>query len=189
MARINLLPWREKKRQQEKKQFVLMLVLCSAIAVFCVILMNHYYANLIVKQKARNHSLHHEIALYDRQIEEIKNLKKARDILISRSVVLKKLRTTQILVAHLFDELTAVIPAGIYLDKITGELTRVKVSGYAQSTDYVSQLIKNVARNVWFRQPILNEIKSIKVTRKRTRNQFRLTFMLTAPFSDKSSDD
>ncbi|EHL31526.1 PilN domain-containing protein [Legionella drancourtii] len=122
MTRINLLPWREQKREKEKKLFTLFLLVGVAIASFIVFLLNYYASNLVNNQISRNQMLQQEIAVYDRQIREIKNLEKVRSMLVSRMSVVRNLQSTRTLMVHLLDELIKVTPSGVYLSKIEGKI-------------------------------------------------------------------
>ncbi|HEL8420035.1 TPA: pilus assembly protein PilN, partial [Legionella pneumophila] len=74
MTEINLLPWREQKREQEKKLFTTMLLIGIIIAAAIVFLMNSYVSHLISNQMNRNQILQKEITALDEQIKEIKAL-------------------------------------------------------------------------------------------------------------------
>lgn len=187
MTRINLLPWREKKREQEKKLFTTMLCASIASAVFVVFLINYYASNLVSNQMARNQKLQQEIAALDRQIAEIKGLEKVRGMLLSRMAVVRNLQSTRTLMVHLFDELIKIMPSGIVLAKIEGKNTVISLSGYSESNTYVSQVMKNIENNEWIHNPVLNEIKKTEDKKQPADNQFKLTFMLGPVYQVKGT--
>lgn len=178
MTRINLLPWREQKREKEKKLFTLFLLVGVAIASFIVFLLNYYASNLVNNQISRNQMLQQEIAVYDRQIREIKNLEKVRSMLVSRMSVVRNLQSTRTLMVHLLDELIKVTPSGVYLSKIEGKNNIISLSGYAESNTYVSQEMKNIENDEWLHNPVLSEIKKMDDKTQPADNEFKLTFVL-----------
>jgi type IV pilus assembly protein PilN len=178
MTHINLLPWREQKREQEKKLFTTMLVACVAVAGAIVFLINCYASNLVGNQITRNQMLQQEIAVYDAQIKEIKNLEKVRNMLISRMSIVRNLQSTRTLMVHLFDELINVTPSGIYLTRIEGKNNLITLTGFSQSNTYVSQEMKNIEESDWIHNPILNEIKKMDDKQQPENNEFKLIFAL-----------
>lgn len=189
MTQINLLPWRELKREQEKKLFATMLLGCVVAAAFIVFLINSYASGLVSNQITRNQMLQKEINDMDAQLREIKNLEKAREMLISRMSIVQHLQSTRTLMVHLFDELIKVTPSGIYFTKVEGKNDTISVTGYTESNTFVSVLMKNIENNDWLHNPVLSEIKSEennKTNEKEknpiAKNEFKLTFILAPQF-------
>lgn len=77
MTRINLLPWREKKRAQAKKLFTLMIALCALSGFFIVFAVNYYVSKSVEKQTIRNQLIQKEINSQEEQIKKIDKIKKA----------------------------------------------------------------------------------------------------------------
>ncbi|KTD03238.1 PilN domain-containing protein [Fluoribacter gormanii] len=189
MTQINLLPWRELKREQDKKLFMTMLLVCIVFAAFVVFLINSYATGLVSNQVLRNQMLQKEINAMDAQIKEIKNLQKTREMLISRMSIVQHLQSTRTLMVHLFDELINVIPAGIYFTQIEGKNDVISVTGYAESNTFVSMLMRNIENNEWLHDPVLSEIKredkdkdKDKNKQESAENEFKLTFVLAPQF-------
>ena len=62
MTRINLLPWREEQRQEQKKQFAIMAVMSCVLAAAIVGLIHFQMQSKIDYQLSRNNFLTQEIA-------------------------------------------------------------------------------------------------------------------------------
>lgn len=177
MTEINLLPWREQKREQEKKLFTTMLLIGIIIAAAIVFLMNFYVSHLISNQTNRNQILQKEITALDEQIKEIKALKQIREGLISRMSIVQNLQSIRTLMVHLFDELVRIIPPGIYITKIQREHDVITLWGYSESNTSVSILMRNIDADVWIQNPILTEIKNVEL-KQSPNNEFKLSFVL-----------
>lgn len=177
MVEINLLPWREQKRQREKKLFIKWLMISSSIALVIVFSLNYHIVLLRKNQYVRNQILQQEIIIYDSQIKEANTLKKEKRRLISQISVVQNLQATRILLVHLLDELTKIVPSGIYFAQIKGYENVISVFGYAESNTDVSLVLQNIEHNTWIHNPILNEIKAVK-KKQVARNRFKLTFIL-----------
>ena len=75
MIRINLLPHREEKRKAKRQQFYVLLGLVSVLAGLIVFLGYTVIGGYISAQEEKNDFLKKEIAVLDKQIEQIKRLK------------------------------------------------------------------------------------------------------------------
>lgn len=185
MAEINLLPWRELKREQEKKNFVILLISAVIVAIAVVFLMNYYFNGLLDQQTRRNQRLQTEITLLDKQIEAIKELKKMREGLIARMKIVQELQATRTLTVHLFDELIKVLPNGVYLTNVKRTDNKVVLQGYTESNGDISVLMRNIQNNPWLHAPKLTEIKKSKETENKDKtdnnennNEFSLSIIL-----------
>lgn len=178
MTEINLLPWREKQREQEKKWFTAVLstgVVAAAVLVFFI---NYYAGYLVDNQTIRNQMLQKQITELDKQIVEIRNLKESRAALISRMLIIRNLQATRVLMVHLFDELIKIIPSGIYVTKLERKDDIITIWGFAESNTNVSILMNNIEHDVWIKNPALTEIKRADEKKHAANNEFSLSFIL-----------
>ena len=177
MIRINLLPHREEKRKARRQQFyaftVLVLLLVGAIWFVGF----GYINNLIETQAAKNEFLKREIAVLDKQIEEIKKLKEQTEALLARKQVIESLQANRSETVHLLNELVKRLPEGTYLRSIRQDQQRITLIGMAQSGARVSTLMQNLDASPVLSQPVLVEIKAAEVG-KRRMSQFTLTVQL-----------
>lgn len=178
MTEINLLPWREAKREQEKKDFLTLLLGAALLGVGIVMLVNYYVNDLVSLQTARNQKLQDEINIFNKQIIEIKQLKTIRTSLISRMKIVQGLQARRTLTVHLFDELIKITPDGIYLTQVKREGDKVTVQGYSESNTNVSILMRNIEKSFWIQEPLLTEIKKNKEAETVVNQEFILSFIL-----------
>lgn len=178
MTDINLLPWREKKREREKKEFLFMAlsgIVFSAMVIFCV---NYYALSLVENQRHRNQRLESEIIRLDLQIKEIKDLKKLRSALIARMNIVRNLQATRKLTVHLLDEVISILPDGIYLYQMSRAGNKVTLLGHAESNANISELMRGIERSIWTERPELTEIKRTEKDSQRVENDFKLSFIM-----------
>lgn len=185
MTHINLLPWRELKRQQEKKNFIVLMASAVTLTFLLMIMINYYCNSLFYAQTARNQRLQTEITTYDKQINAIKSLKKMRSALIAHMKIIQELQATRTLTVHLFNELIDVLPDGVYLTSVSRIKNKITLKGYTESNSNVSILMRNIENNPWLHLPKLAEIKKNKDTDNKKRdpnnpddNEFSLTVTL-----------
>lgn len=100
MAQINLLPWREERRQELKKAFLASLALVLALGAGLVLLADRVVNSQIEHQAARNQYLVENIKVLDKQVAEIRDLQKRRNQLLDRMRVIQELQGNKIGRAH-----------------------------------------------------------------------------------------
>lgn len=178
MTDINLLPWREAKREQEKKLFIIILCAGFFSSVIFVMLFNYCVARLGDAQSQRNQRLKNEIALLDKSLKTIANLKKERLILIARMQVVEELESTRPLTIHLFDEVIKIMPPGVVINKIERQGNNVTILGNAESNSNISEVMRNIEKSEWIQDPELTEIKKSTEVKQALDNEFKLSFVL-----------
>jgi type IV pilus assembly protein PilN len=178
VIRINLLPHREERRKAQRQQFFVLAGLVALLAGVVWFAGFSIISNRIDQQVAKNVFLKQEIALLDKQIEEIKKLKEQTDSLLARKQVIEALQANRSETVHLFNVLARQLPSGIYLRSIKQEQQKITLIGYAQSNARVSTLMHNLDDSPVLERPVLIEIKATMVG-KRRMNEFKLTIFLT----------
>lgn len=185
MIRINLLPHREEKRKSRREQFyalsALMLVLGGVIWFMGYSIINGY----ISSQDGKNAFLKSEIAVLDKQIDEIKKLKEQTDALLARKQIIESLQANRAETVYLFNELAKQVPAGIYLRSVKQTGTKVTLNGFAQSSARVSTLMRNLDESPLLEMPRLAEIKASTVDKRRL-NEFTLSVSFVRQMADSA---
>lgn len=188
MVRLNLLPWREARRQHQKRLFVihgmiaLLVTLGAAIASYIVI------DGLILYQESRNDFLVAEIAKLDSKINEIKEVEKKKADLLARMDIIQELQYIRPEVVHLFDEIVTAIPDGVFLTGIKQSGRNVVLEGRAQSYGRISDLMSNIKASAWITNPTLTIIKDQDKS-DRGLSQFELQFQQQRPPAPKPEED
>jgi type IV pilus assembly protein PilN len=159
MAHINLLPWREERRQERQQQFIAALIagfVFAAVVLYGAIL---YADSLLDEQNARNTFLQTEISKLDVKIAEIKTIDSEREKLLARMNVIQELQSSRPKVVKVFDALVRSVPEGIHLEKVERQGETLTINGVAQSNARVSVFMRNLDNNEEFDNPDLTVIQ------------------------------
>ncbi len=187
---INLLPWREELRQEQKKQFGILTGLMMFLAAAIIGLIHIQMVTKIDYQLSRNKFMSSEISKLDEEIAEISELRKIRRSLVERMEVIQDLQRSRPSIVHLFTEIVSTVPNGVYLESLTQTGSNLLMNGQAESNARVSTYMRNLDASDWLKAPNLSviEIEDIKVNRIST---FTLTVKQTSPDAneDEVSDD
>ena len=197
MAKINLLPWREERRQELLKDFLTMLVFAAFCAVVTILLVHLYHSQLIDRQNARIEFIDKRIDEVDKKIVEIKEIEKQKEALLSRMRAIESLQRDRPLIVHLFDELVRSMPDGMSISKLTQRGSLITIEGEAQSNARVSSFMRKIENSDWLEGAKLKVIKEKKVSVKlegggninEVLNSFTLTFGQLLPKIDEDNED
>ena len=160
MAQINLLPWREEKRQELKKQFLVTLGLVFVLGVGLVLLGDRVVNAQIDNQKARNGYLSQNIKELDKIIAEIRDLQKRRNQLIDRMRVIQELQGNRPIIVRVLDQLVRTVPDGVFYTGLSTKGKTIGINGVAESNNRVSSLMRRLDGSDWLANPNLDKVKA-----------------------------
>ncbi len=173
MTRINLLPWREMQRAEQRRQFTSMMVGAVILMVGIIVLIHINMATQINAQNSRNSYLERQIAIVDKEIAEIKDLEREKEKLLARMNVIQELQSRRPQIVRLFDDIPRLLPDGAYLSSIEQSGDQLLMQGFAQSNSRVSSLMRNVDSSEWLQSPKLDVIENRSGDQEKGRS-FRL---------------
>jgi type IV pilus assembly protein PilN len=177
MAKINLLPWREAKRQRRKNEFFISLL--AGVLLTVALMFGWHFINERIRQVQleRIGRLNEEIAVVDKILEEIKDIDTTRQRLEIKINVIQTLQRSRPESVHLMDEMVTMMPDGVLLDKISQTGDNIEIEGKAQSNTRVSALMRNISESNWISTPRLHVIQNSQAT-EGGDNSFKLLFSL-----------
>ncbi|WP_301103276.1 PilN domain-containing protein [Propionivibrio sp.] len=177
MIRINLLPHRAEKRKARRHQFYGLLGTVSILAGLIVFLVYTIISGYITSQEAKNDFIKKEIAVLDKQIDQIRRLKEQTQAMLARKQIIESLQRDRADAVRLLSELVKQMPEGVYIRSVKQDGVRISLNGYAQSNARVSTLMRNIEASPWLEKPQLIEIKAITLDKRRL-NEFNMTAAL-----------
>lgn len=180
MAKINLLPWREERRQELKKEFLMVLGATVVAALLVLVVANRVYSAWIDNQTGRNAYLQRNIDELNRQVAEIKKLEEKRRQLIDRMKVIQDLQGTRPLVVHVFDELVRTLPDGVFYQSLGRLDKKIEIVGIAESNNRVSSLMRQLDKSEWFENPNLTSVQAATGFGDQA-SSFKMTVLISPP--------
>ena len=184
MMRINLLPHRAAKRQQQQKQFFIALGVVVATGAALTYGVYYHLTTQFDEQVARNKYLTEEIAKVDKDIAEINRLKDQTASLLARKQVVETLQSNRSETVHLLDQLVRQLPDGMFLRSLRQQGAKVAITGVTQSQARVSTLMRNLESSQKLGNPALVEIKATQQGTTRA-NEFTMNVNIVRPKAEK----
>lgn len=160
MARINLLPWREERRAERKREFLVLLGFVALLAVATVFGAAQFVNGQIEHQNARNAYLKQHIARLDAQVAEIRDLQRKRTQLIERMRIIQELQGNRPIIVRVMDQLVRTMPDGVFYTSLSSKEGRISLQGVAESNNRVSSLMRNLDASDWLEKPNLDSVKA-----------------------------
>lgn len=183
MAHINLLPWRDEYRQEKKKEFFTILAGFCILGALCGYVWVSTVQGSIDDQNARNKRLQDEIALLQKQVAEIQELKKRRTELIARMEVIQGLQGTRPVIVRYFDELVRAVPDGVYIKTLNRQGDSFRLEGVGESPNRISALMRNFENSQWFATPSISSLQAAPSEGEEAQS-FRMTVLAVTPKQD-----
>lgn len=187
MTKINLLPWREELRQQQKKEFGIYAIAAIVFGLAVVGLIHFQVEGLIDGQKSRNRFMQNQIDQMDKKIAEISELNKIRQSMLDRMNIIQDLQRSRPSIVHLFAELVSTVPNGVFLESLAQKDNGLLITGEAESNARVSAYMRNLNKSEWLDDPVLDviEIEDKKVNRI---SSFTLRVKQTSPLEQAAAE-
>ncbi len=188
MAQINLLPWREDRRQDLKKAFLATIALVLAVAAGLVLLADRIVNSQIEYQSARNEYLADNIKELDKQVAEIRDLQKRRNQLLDRMKVIQELQGNRPIIVRVLDQLVRTVPDGVFYTNLTTQGEKISIRGVAESNNRVSSLMRRLNASEWLANPVLHKVQSAPEFGSQATT-FALTVNVQAPAIEEESGE
>jgi type IV pilus assembly protein PilN len=186
MIRVNLLPHRQIKRETRQREFGLM-ALFSAIAASAIIFLGYTFINSQTDaQASRNARLDVAIAGLDKEIADIKDLKDTISTMLDRKQVVENLQTNRSQSVIILDELSRLLPDGMYFKSVKQQGAVISIEGVADTNARIATFVRNLSNSKWLEKPELVEIKSVLVNTLK-QNAFTLKVNIKPPQIEEAS--
>ena len=186
MAQINLLPWREERRAERKKEFLTGLALVAMAAVLLLFIGDQLIKGEIGYQERRNAHLRQSISELDAQVAEIRDLQRRRNELIERMQIIQDLQGNRPIIVRIMDQLVRTVPDGLFYTSLVATSGKIEIDGVAESNNRVSSLMRRLEASDWLENPNLDMVKAAP-TYGDQATTFKLTVSVQLPKQEKES--
>jgi type IV pilus assembly protein PilN len=158
--KINLLPWREERREAKKKEFLNIIVGVLFLGGAIVGGVDRFYNVAIDNQTDRNTFLTAEITTLETRIAEINQLQQKKNELLSRMKVIQELQGNRPIIVRLFDELARRLAPRVFFGSLKLVAADLAIQGIAESNNRISSQLRNLNESEWFNHPNVTAINA-----------------------------
>ena len=177
MAHINLLPWRESRRAEHKKNYLTLLAVLALSAVGLMLAAGNVLDKMTDNQNYRNNFIEQETALLDQQIEKIKNIKKDKEAIEQRMALIEQLESSRNAVPIVLDELVRLVPHGLSFRSFSRQGNLIEILGVSESNNRLADFMRQLQESTVFSSGELSSIKA-DTSALEAVSDFKLTFTI-----------
>ncbi|MCK6263169.1 PilN domain-containing protein [Vibrio sp. ZSDE26] len=158
LASINLLPWRDERREQHKRRFVSLVVLTLLLSFLIQYALGWYFSGELQQQQGRINYFTQYIEQLDRRINDLKLTERDHAALLTRLSVVEKLQKSRNRSTEFMVEIQNLIPEGVYVDKIKLNGHDVEMVGISDSTAHLAGMLDNLEKSAFLSDVYMHSI-------------------------------
>ncbi len=177
LYRINLLPWRENQREEHRRRFVGLIILGVFFAVGIQWGIGKFYAFQQDQQQGRLDYLTQYIAELDQRIESMKIAEQEHSKILARLKVVEGLQNGRNKTTEFMNLMPAVMPEGVYVDKIKMNDLEIEIAGISDSTPRLATMLDNMERSAKLLDVEMHSIVHGKERFGKEFQTFKVSFM------------
>ena len=177
LYRINLLPWRENQREEHRRRFISLVALGMLVAVGIQWGIGKFFEYQQDQQQERLDYLTHYIAELDQRIEAMKIAEQEHSKILERLKVVEGLQNGRNKTTEFMNLMPAVIPEGVYVDKIKMNDLGIEISGISDSTPKLATMLDNMERSAKLNDVEMHSIVHGKARFGKEFQTFKVSFM------------
>lgn len=177
LYRINLLPWRENQREEHRRRFISLVALGMLVAIGIQWGVGKFFEYQQDQQQDRLDYLTHYIAELDQRIEAMKIAEQEHSKILERLKVVEGLQNGRNKTTEFMNLMPAVIPEGVYVDKIKMNDLEIEISGISDSTPKLATMLDNMERSAKLNDVEMHSIVHGKARFGKEFQTFKVSFM------------
>ncbi|BDR16938.1 MULTISPECIES: PilN domain-containing protein [Vibrio] len=181
LYRINLLPWRENQREEHRRRFISLIALGMLVAIGIQWGIGKFFEYQQDQQQERLDYLTHYIAELDQRIEAMKIAEQEHSKILERLKVVEGLQNGRNKTTEFMNLMPAVIPEGVYVDKIKMNDLEIEISGISDSTPKLATMLDNMERSAKLNDVEMHSIVHGKARFGKEFQTFKVSFMFKVP--------
>ncbi|MGY5706720.1 PilN domain-containing protein [Vibrio antiquarius] len=181
LYRINLLPWRENQREEHRRRFISLVALGMLAAIGIQWGIGKFFEYQQDQQQERLDYLTHYIAELDQRIEAMKIAEQEHSKILERLKVVEGLQNGRNKTTEFMNLMPAVIPEGVYVDKIKMNDLEIEISGISDSTPKLATMLDNMERSAKLNDVEMHSIVHGKARFGKEFQTFKVSFMFKVP--------
>jgi len=158
MMQINLLPWRERRRDAIKRTVIRQILLAVTIAAIAVYASSEFLARQLAQQELINRVLEQQIVDLDARVTQVGSLREQQAAVRGRMRLIADLQRDRATVVRVLGQFVKSLPNEVYFLSLERADGVILVEGVSDSYAGVTELMRRLESSEEFRYADLNDI-------------------------------
>jgi type IV pilus assembly protein PilN len=177
MIKVNLIPVKRKKKPKPVPSFLIGTVVVTVVVGIVMAYLVLFFSSRLSMKKAQFTANEKKIAELKEKIKAVQNFEQLNKTYKQRSDIIEQLSKNKSVPVRLLDELSNLLPTGIWLQSMTLSGESIKIDGYGFTNSDIVSFVDNIKNSKMFTDVYLQESKSTTLENM-PLYMFKLTFMV-----------
>lgn len=177
MIKVNLLPVKRRKKPKPIPAFMVTMVVVTITAGIIMAYLVFFFNSRLEAKKVQFKDNEKKIAEMKEKIKAVENFEQVNKLFQQRTSIIEQLRKNQSIPVKLLDEISKLLPNGVWLQTMTMSGENINIDGYAFANSDVVSYVDNLKNSKIFTEIYLQESKSSTIE-KIPVYMFKLTFKM-----------
>lgn len=179
MIKINLIPVKKKKKAKQVPGFLVSMVLVALVALVISAYVIYFTNSQLLSRKAKIAENERRIEELAREIKAVDNYEKLNATYQKNKEIIEQLGKRKSLPVKMLDEVSALLPPGVWLNSLDIKGTDINLSGMGFTNSDVVVFVDNLKKSKLFTDVYLQESVQSQSSGMSAYG-FRITFKVTA---------
>ncbi|MDR5899198.1 PilN domain-containing protein [Halomonas vilamensis] len=186
-AMINLLPWREEKRQRQTRRFHLLLVAMLVLGTALGFLVARFYQAELEAQRERNRYITEQTRQLEADIREVRNYEEDATELSDQLALFQTLQQERVKTVRVFNEIAQSVANGVIYQSLSRSGDTLSATAEAGSERQVSEQLRHIEQMPGLGVPTFTEVESDSDSARRVF-RFEVKQQSVAPQPDETAN-
>lgn len=181
MIKVNLLPVKRRKKAKPIPTFLVSAILITVVVGIVMAYTAFFFSSRLSDRKDQFAANERKIAELKERIKEVEDFERRNKIFEDRNAVIEKLSKNKSLPVKVLDELSSIIPIGIWYQRMELKGNNISIDGFGFRNDEIVKYVNNAKKSDLFQEVYLRESKRGQEGREGTPLYiFKITFQVKA---------
>src|SRR4030043_1999778 len=177
MIKVNLIPVKRKKKSKPVPTFIITMVVMTIVVSIAMAYLVFFFNSRLSAKKALVADNEKKIAELKEKIKAVENFEQLNKTFQQKNDIIEQLSKSRSVPVKLLDEISNLLPNGIWFQTMTMFGDNVSIDGYGFTNTDIVSYVDNVKNSKIFTDVYLQESKSTEIE-KIPLYVFKLTFKI-----------
>lgn len=180
MIKVNLLPVKRRKKAKPIPTFLVSAILITVVVGIIMAYIAYFFSSRLSDRQDQFAANERKIAELKERIKEVEDFERRNKIFEDRNAVIEKLSKNKSLPVKVLDELSSMLPIGIWYEKMDLKGNNIEIEGFGFKNDEIVTYVNNVKNSNLFEEVYLRESKRESKRDGPQLYKFKITFQVKA---------